>query len=324
MLDRITRSEFAPERGFNMVRDTSPSSRILDLFIYGSLIIILAITLFPVLNVMSISLSSSKAVYYNEVTFYPKGLNFEAYKNIFGGQTIPRAFMNSIIYSTVGTVISVMLNALVAYPMSKKDLPLKKLYWTIFIIPMYISGGMIPTFILIRSLHLYDTMWALILPGAIGTGTIIVMRTFFMGLPQELEEAAHIDGASNMIIFLKIILPLSKPILATMGLFTFVGHWNNYFGPLIYLQTQRKNPIQVVLQQIIMQEQFAQDLMKQGVVGADVLDSISKAGSEFDSVVWLDRIKYAALFSAMLPIIVLFPFLQKYFVKGAVIGSLKG
>lgn len=273
---------------------------------------------------MSISLSSSKAVFFNEVTFYPKGLNLEAYKNIFGGKTVPRAFMNSIVYSTVGTFLSVTLNALVAYPMSKKYLPLKKLYWVIFIIPMYISGGLIPTFILIKSLRLYDTMWALVLPVALGTGAIIVMRTFFMGLPQELEEAARIDGASNMMIFLRIILPLSKPILATMGLFTFVGHWNNYFGPLIYLHTQRKNPIQVILQQIIMQEQFTQDLMKQGVTGADVLQNVNRPGSEYDSVVWIDRIKYATLFSAMLPIILLYPFLQKYFAKGVIIGSLKG
>jgi putative aldouronate transport system permease protein len=307
-----------------VVKDTSISSKLLDFFVYSSLIIILAVTLLPILNVMSISLSSSKAVFFNEVTFYPKGLNLEAYKNIFGGKTVPRAFMNSIVYSTVGTFLSVTLNALVAYPMSKKYLPLKKLYWAIFIIPMYISGGLIPTFILIKSLRLYDTMWALVLPVALGTGAIIVMRTFFMGLPQELEEAARIDGASNMMIFLRIILPLSKPILATMGLFTFVGHWNNYFGPLIYLHTQRKNPIQVVLQQIIMQEQFTQDLMKQGVTGADVLQNVNRPGSEYDSVVWIDRIKYATLFSAMLPIILLYPFLQKYFAKGVIIGSLKG
>lgn len=271
----------------NVVKDTSLSSKILDIFVYTSLLIILAITLLPILNVMSISLSSSKAVFYNQVTFYPVGLNFEAYKNIFGGKTVPRAFLNSTIYSVTGTVISVMLNASIAYPMSKKDLPLKKLYWAILIIPMYISGGMIPSFILIRSLGLYDTMWALILPGAIGTGTIIVMRTFFMGLPDELEEAATIDGAGHMTIFLRIILPLSKPILATMGLFAFVGHWNNYFGPLIYIQTQSKNPIQVILQQIIMQEQFAQDLMKQGIAGADLLETISGSGSEYDSVVWV-------------------------------------
>lgn len=305
-----------------MVEDRSLSSKMMDVFVYGSLAFILVVTLFPILNVMSISLSGSRAVLMNEVTFYPKGLNLEAFKNIFGGRTIPGAFLNSIKYSVSGAFISVMLNALIAYPMSKKDLPFKKLYWTLLIIPMYISGGMIPSFILIRSLGLYDTMGALILPSAIGTGTIIIMRTFFMGLPLELEEAAMIDGAGNMRVFLKIILPLSMPILATMGLFAFVGHWNNYFGPLIYIQTQSKNPIQVVLMQIIMQEQFAQDLMKQGVTGADVLDLTKD--SAYDSAVWLTRIKYAALFSAMLPIIVVFPFLQKYFAKGAVVGSLKG
>lgn len=307
-----------------MIEKKSVSSVTLDIFVGVILTLIVLVTLLPILNVLSISLSDSQAVYSNSVTFYPIGLNFEAYASIFGGQSIPRGFKNSIIIAGSGCILSVLLNCIIAYPMSKPGLPLKKLYWTLMIIPMYISGGMIPSFVLISNLKMYDTIWALILPGAVATSTMIIIRTFFQGLPHELEEAALIDGASYWRVFFQIVLPLSKPILATMGLFSFISHWNNYFGPLIYIQTQSKQPLQVILQQIITAESLSAELMKQGVSGADVVNIGGESKDAIDSIVWVDRIKYATLFSSMLPILVIFPFLQKYFAKGVIIGSLKG
>jgi len=232
---------------------------------------------------------------------------------IFTAGAVPRAFKNSVIYTVVGTLINLILTTSFAYPLSRKSLPLKSFYTWLVIITMYFSGGLIPLFILVKNLGLYDTMWALILPGAINTTNLIIMRTFFQNIPHELEESAYLDGANEFIIFTRIVLPLSKAALATVGLYYAVGHWNSWFNAMIFLSDQKKFPLQLVLRDIIMLAQTLQQAAEAGDLSArQELGLINAKG-----------VKYATLFVSMIPMLAVYPFVQKYFVKGVMIGSLK-
>lgn len=297
-----------------MVRDKSPSSIILDVIIHTSLIILLIVTILPILHVAAISFSSSTAINRGLVTFYPKGFNLNAYIKVWEAGTVPNAFKNSVIYTVVGTAINMVLTITTAYPLSKKDLPFKKFYTTLIVITMFFGGGLIPRFLLVTKLGLYNTMWALILPGAISSWNLIVMRTFFQSIPVEIEESAYLDGANDMQILFRIILPLSQASLATIGLFYAVGHWNSWFSALIYLKSNSKYPLQLVLREIVIQGQMAKELAEQG-------DTFLWQEMEMVSV---ESLKYATLFISIVPMLIVYPFIQKYFVKGVMIGSLKG
>lgn len=297
-----------------MVRDKSPSSIILDVIIHTSLIILLIVTILPILHVAAISFSSSTAINRGLVTFYPKGFNLNAYIKVWEAGTVPNAFKNSVIYTVVGTAINMVLTITTAYPLSKKDLPFKKFYTTLIVITMFFGGGLIPRFLLVTKLGLYNTMWALILPGAISSWNLIVMRTFFQSIPVEIEESAYLDGANDMQILFRIVLPLSQASLATIGLFYAVGHWNSWFSALIYLKSNSKYPLQLVLREIVIQGQMAKELAEQG-------DTFLWQEMEMVSV---ESLKYATLFISIVPMLIVYPFIQKYFVKGVMIGSLKG
>jgi len=297
-----------------VVRDKSPSSIILDVIIHTSLIILLIVTILPILHVAAISFSSSTAINRGLVTFYPKGFNLNAYIKVWEAGTVPNAFKNSVIYTVVGTAINMVLTITTAYPLSKKDLPFKKFYTTLIVITMFFGGGLIPRFLLVTKLGLYNTMWALILPGAISSWNLIVMRTFFQSIPVEIEESAYLDGANDMQILFRIVLPLSQASLATIGLFYAVGHWNSWFSALIYLKSNSKYPLQLVLREIVIQGQMAKELAEQG-------DTFLWQEMEMVSV---ESLKYATLFISIVPMLIVYPFIQKYFVKGVMIGSLKG
>mgnify|MGYP001003721583 FL=1 len=297
-----------------MVRDRSFSSIMLDIIVHTTLIILLVITLFPVLHVAAVSLSSSKAIDRGLVSIFPVDFSLEAYRILWKSGRVPKSFVNSVIYTSVGTVVNMLVTMLMAYPLSKKKLPLRRFYTTLIVFTMFFSGGLIPTFLVVKGLGLYNTMWALILPGAISTMNLIIMRTFFQSIPMELEESAFLDGANDIVVFYRIILPLSKASIATIAMFYAVGHWNSWFNALVYLKDSEKYPMQLILRDIIIQSQMSRELAEQG----------STEAYELINTVSVEGIKYATLFFSIIPMLIIYPFVQKYFVKGVMIGSLKG
>lgn len=298
-----------------MIKDNSLSSKILDVVIYVSLIILMIITLYPIIYIFSVSVSSTTAYESGRVVFLPVEFNLEAYKVILEAGTIPRSFVNSVIYTVVYTVVSLLMTTTMAYPLSRsKDrVAFKGFFSKLVIFTMFFNAGIIPNYLVVKGLGLMDSMWALILPSAISTYNLVVMRSFFEGIPIDLEEAAFIDGANEIVIFWKIMLPLSKAALATVGLFYGVYMWNSWFNSMLYLQTADKYPLQFIIRQIIMQNQMAAELAAMGdtsMMTAQTTNSVS--------------LKYATLFLSILPMLAVYPFIQKYFVKGVMVGSVKG
>ena len=298
-----------------MVKDNSLSSKILDIVIYVSLILLMIITLYPIIYIFSVSVSSTTAYESGRVVFLPVEFNLEAYKVILKAGTIPRSFVNSVIYTLLYTVVSLFMTTTMAYPLSRsKDrVAFKGFFSKIVIFTMFFNAGIIPNYLVVKGLGLMDSMWALILPSAISTYNLVVMRSFFEGIPDDLEEAAFIDGANEITIFWKIMLPLSKAALATVGLFYGVYMWNSWFNAMLYLQSDTKFPLQLIIRQIIMQNQMAAELAAMG-------DTSMLTYQTTNSV----SLKYATLFLSILPMLAVYPFIQKYFVKGVMVGSVKG
>lgn len=298
-----------------MVKDNSLSSKILDIVIYVSLILLMIITLYPIIYIFSVSVSSTTAYESGRVVFLPVEFNLEAYKVILKAGTIPRSFVNSVIYTLLYTVVSLFMTTTMAYPLSRsKDrVAFKGFFSKLVIFTMFFNAGIIPNYLVVKGLGLMDSMWALILPSAISTYNLVVMRSFFEGIPDDLEEAAFIDGANEITIFWKIMLPLSKAALATVGLFYGVYMWNSWFNAMLYLQSDTKFPLQLIIRQIIMQNQMAAELAAMG-------DTSMLTEQTTNSV----SLKYATLFLSILPMLAVYPFIQKYFVKGVMVGSVKG
>lgn len=282
-----------------------------DVIVYSIAAVIIIIVLYPLLFVVAASFSDPARVLNGEVWLLPKGVTLEAYINILHNDKIWIGYRNSILYTVVGTLINIVMTLLAAYPLSRPDLPGRKGLMLIITLTMFFSGGLIPSYLLVKGLGMVDTMWALIIPGAISTYNLIVMRTYFQSsIPWELQEAAHMDGCSNWRLLLSIILPLSKPILAVMVLFYAVGHWNAFFNALIYIRSEELYPLQLVLREILMISQSA------GEEGGNV-------GLE-DKILLSESIKYAVIIVSSLPVLIMYPFVQRHFVKGVMIGSIKG
>ncbi|MFD0871018.1 Inner membrane ABC transporter permease protein ycjP [Chlamydia abortus] len=262
--------------------------------------------LYPFIYMIAVSLSDDIYILKGEVWFWPKGFTLEAYKYVMADGRIFTGYKNTFIYVTLGTAVSLLLTALGAYALSKPKMVFRKSLMLMIVFTMFFGGGMIPTFLVVRELGLVNTIWAMILPGAISTWNLLIMRTFFAGIPSELEESGKIDGLSEIGIFFRIVLPLSKAVLATIGLYYAVGIWNNFMGPLLYLRNQELFPLQVILRNIVLSGQLS--------------------GSEgpTEIVVIEEAIKFATILVSTLPILIIYPFIQKYFVKGALIGSVKG
>ncbi len=303
-----------------MIRDRSIASGILDIVVHTFLGFLLLVTLYPLLHIASVSISGGTAIAKNLVTVYPIGFQLNAYKLIFQTARIPLAFKNSVIYTSLGTFINLVMTITMGYPLSRKKLTLRRFYTTIVVVTMFFGGGLIPTFILVKSLGMYNTIWALVIPGAIATWNLIIMRTFFQALPDEFEESAYLDGATDILILLRIVLPLSKAAIATIGLFYLVSHWNSWFEATIYLKESGKYPLQVVLREIVIQGRVTEELVQKGMMS--LADQVGGAG--LDEYISLEKIKYATLFVSIVPMLVVYPFIQKYFAKGVMIGSLKG
>ncbi len=295
-----------------MIKDRSASSRGLDIIVHVVMAFVLLITILPVLHVAAISLSSSSAINRGLVSFYPVEFSTEAYRVVWQAGTVPNGFKNSVIYTVLGTAINMLLTVMMAYPLSRSKLPLRGFYTLLVTIPMFFSGGMIPNFLLINELGIYNTIFAMIIPGAISTWNLIIMRTFFQSIPVSLEEAAHLDGANDFQILISIVLPLSLPSIATIGMFYAVSHWNSWFNALIYLKSEKMYPLQMILREIVIQGQIAKELAEQGIIDTE------------NPAVTVEGIKYATLFISIIPMMIIYPFIQKYFVKGVMVGSIKG
>lgn len=279
---------------------------IITYIISGVLVLIVA---YPLVLVLSNSVSDPSLVARGEVLLLPKGLNFKGYIHIFQDENILTGYANTIFYTVIGTLINLLVTVPCGYVLSKQHLPGKKIFMTFFMITMYFSGGLIPTFLVVRGLGLYNSRWAMLLLGAFSMYNCIICRSFFAGLPKELEEAAVIDGCSDIGTFLKIVLPLSKALMGVMVLYFALAHWNSYFSAMIYLQDSAKWPLQAFLRTILVE---AQSQIKQGeeIVG--------------DAIEVENLIRYGVIVVSSLPLLIIYPFLQKYFDKGVLIGSVKG
>ena len=247
-----------------------------------------------------------------------KGISFDfsnwslsGYKRVFDNDMIWRGFFNSLLYSLTFAVVSVFITLLAAYPLSKKDFVGKKVINIIYIITMFFGGGLMPTYLLISNLGMIDTIWALILPGAVNVWNIILVRTYYQSLPGELREASSVDGATEIVHFFRILLPVCKPIIAVIFLYQFVGMWNSYFDAMIYLEDASLQPLQLVLRSILIQ-----NTPDPGMV-ADI-----QSAAEMSKIA--EQLKYATIVISSLPLLIMYPFFQKYFDKGVMVGSVKG
>lgn len=273
--------------------------------------IVLIVVLYPLLYVVSASFSDPIKVLQGEVILLPKGFNVEAYSMVFEHDGIMTGYRNTIIYTLVGTFINLVMTIAGAYPLSRKDFRGRAFFTVVIVFTMFFSGGLIPTYLVIKQMKLLDTFWVMVLPGAVSVWNLTIMRNFFQNsIPFELEEAAMIDGAGNVEMLWKIILPLSAPIIAVMVMFYGVGHWNAFFNALIYLTDEKKYPLQLILRSILIQEETGE------MIAAD--DSVIRRQ------MMAQIIKYAAIVVASVPVLIIYPFLQKYFVQGVMVGALKG
>ncbi|KAF6568227.1 carbohydrate ABC transporter permease [Paenibacillus sp. FSL M8-0228] len=283
-----------------------------DIVNYVMLTIVMLLVLFPLYFVLIASLSDPNLIYSGEVWFFPKGFTLDGYGRIFSDSSIWIGYANSILYASLGTLIGVAVTICAAYPLARKGLAGKSVIMWFLLISMFFSGGLIPTYLLIKDLHMLNTIWALVIPGAGGVFNVIIVRTFFQStIPDEMWEAASIDGCSNTRFFWSIVLPLSKSVIAVMVLYHVVGFWNGFFDALIYLNDESKYPLQLVLRNILVQNQANSSMM------IDVESYAAKMRVT-------ELIKYGVIMVSSLPLLILYPFLQKYFVKGVMIGSIKG
>jgi len=282
---------------------------IFDIIVYVAVTFAGIITLYPFLYVFSMSISDPVAVAANKVFLLPVGFSFESYKKVVTDSRFLISYYNTIWYVVVGTTLNVIFTVMCAYPLSKKRFFARNFFMLVIVITMFFSGGLIPFYLLVLKLGLYNSRWAMVLPGLIGSMSVVMCRTYFQELPEELFESARIDGASEFRIIYRILIPISTPIIAVLALFYAVGHWNSWFNALLFLKDSSLHPIQIFLRRILIES------------SPELMDMVTISKTELLSML---QVKYTAIIVASLPIIVIYPFLQKYFVKGIMLGSLKG
>ncbi len=279
---------------------------------------IAVITIYPMWYVLILSISNPNAVARGEVWILPKGFYFDSYKIIFDDFRMWRGLRNSVFYTVTGTVLMLITSSLAAYPLTRPNLKGRTAVVIFLLIPMYISGGLIPTFLVISKLGLYNTVWALIIPGCYGIWNIILCRTFFMTISQELWESASIDGANNYQIFLQIYIPLSKPVLAVIAIYTVVAIWNSWFASMVYQPNEVLHPVQMYLQRVLISQTLKLDAMKDLPLDQETRKWLLR------KALTAKQLKYSIIIFVTLPIIMVYPMFQKHFVKGVMLGSLKG
>ncbi len=281
-------------------------SRSFDIFNVLFMLAMMAVMLYPFVYVASASISNAALVARGDVLLFPKGITFDAYKLVTADPMIWVSYWNTIKYTVLQTLFTVVFTSMLAYPLAKKRLLGRRKLLMLIGFTMLFSGGLIPTFLVVKSLGMLNTTWAMIIPTLINTWYLFIMRTFFEGLPEELEDAATIDGCGSLAILFRIVLPLSLPVIATIGLFTAVGQWNAFFDALIYLNDKSMYPLQILLRNII------------------IANSAAAQTASSDEVFIMETVKYATIMFATLPILCVYPFIQKYFVQGSMIGGVKG
>lgn len=283
---------------------------------YIFLLIVLATVLYPLVYITSCSFSDARAVSSGEVWLWPVRPTLIGYKTIFHNRDILTGYGNTIYYTIFGTFLAIILTMLAAYPLSRKDYKLGNPIMLLFTFTMFFGGGLIPSYLLMSSLGLINTRAVMIIPGALSVYNIIITRTFLQStIPRELLEASQIDGCSDFKFFGKVVLPLSKAIIAVIALFYAVGYWNSYFNALIYLHDRDKYPLQLILREILIQNTMDAESLASGKMS---VDDIAVRQSLFE------LLKYSLIIVASLPVLCIYPFIQKYFVKGVMIGAIKG
>jgi ABC-type glycerol-3-phosphate transport system permease component len=291
----------------------SLADRLFYAVIYTFLILAGLVVIMPLLNVFSQAVSAPQSVVTGRVTFWPRNFTLETITRILSYRYIIQGFLNTLYYAVVGTVINLIMTVLCAYPLAQPDFRGRNFFSMLFAFTMMFSGGMIPTYILIKNLGLINTRWVMLLPGAMAVWNMILCRTFFQNtIPREMYESAELDGASDMRVLLSVVLPLSTPILAVLALFYAVGHWNAYFNAMLYLSKPDLYNIQLILQNSIANIQSL------------LLDTTGTAVQKQQALALQEAGKYALIVISMVPVLVIYPFVQKYFIKGIMIGALKG
>ena len=289
----------------------SANDKVFDFFLYLLAAIIIIIVLYPMYFIVIASISNPADVSAGNIVLLPKGINFKGYMKLGEYTQLWVGYKNTILYTLLGTVLSLVVNIPAAYALSRKELCGKKLFTIYYLIPMFFTGGLIPTYLVVKDFNLLDNFWVMVVPFSVITYYIIVARTFFNNsIPDDLWEAAQIDGCGNLNFFFKIVLPLSKAVIAVIALWTAVGQWNSYFNALIYLRSPELQPLQLVLRNILISNQKISAM----TTGA--------AAVEAKQMAFL--IKYAIIVISSAPIMCMYPFVQKYFNQGVMLGSLKG
>lgn len=290
----------------------SGGDRAFTAFNYVALALFTLAVLYPLVYVVSASISDSGRVVSGEVWLWPVDIDWAAYRAVFAYDAIISGFGNSLFYALAGSLVGTVITLLAAYPLSRRSLPGKGILMSLFVFTMMFSGGLIPTYLVVSKLGLLNTRWAIILPGAMAVFNVIITRTFFqVTIPEELHEAARVDGCDDFRFFARIVLPLSKPIIAVNMLFYAVGQWNSFFSALIYLTNESLFPLQLVLRQILIQSS-----VDPSAVG-DATELLRRQELR-------QQLKFALIVVASVPPLLVYPFVQKHFVKGALVGSLKG
>lgn len=291
----------------------SASDKAFDILNYILLGLVLFITAYPLYYVLVASVSDPFKVYAGQTMLYPVGFSWGGYARIFQDPMITRGYLNSIVYTVIGSIVSVLLTCVSGYALSKKTLPGRRWIMLFLLFTMYFNGGLIPTYLTVRDVGMFNTIWALIIPNAISVYNLIIARTFFeSNIPESLTEAASIDGSSNIGTMVRIVMPLSTPIIAVMVVFYAVGLWNNWFDALIYTTKSEMAPLQLVLRSILIKSQASSDMM----MGMDANYAEKQKVTEM--------IKFASIIVASVPMLIIYPFVQKYFSKGIMIGAVKG
>lgn len=289
------------------------SDRVIEIIMLLVIASFVIVVLYPLYYVVVASVSNPYDVYAGKTFLFPSGFTLEGYARVFKEKAIARGYLNSIVYTTLGTLISTVLVFTTAYPLSKKDLPGKKGIMIFYLITMYFTGGLIPTYLVVAKTGLLNSVWALILPGGVSVFNVIVTRTYFeTSIPNELYEAAKMDGSGNLTTFIKIAMPLAKPIVAVMVIFAMVAYWNDWFTALIYMGSKEKYPLQLALRQILIQSEAT----------ANAMSGMDGGYAEANRITEL--IKYSSMVVGAVPMLIAYPFVQKYFEKGFMVGAVKG
>lgn len=280
---------------------------------YGIIAVAIVLIIYPLYFIVIASISDPNLVQQGKVVLFPRGVTFDGYATIFGTSTIVRGFLNSVLYTVVGTAISVCMILSGAYALAHKDMPGRNFFMVLFVITMFFDGGMIARYLVVKELGMLDTMWAVVLPGAVGVWNLVIARTFFeQNISPELREAAQLDGASDFRFFFSIALPLSKSLIVLMAMIHIVANWNAFFDAMIYLSDESKYPLQLILRNVLIQSQASAS-------GMDMASMDSTAAAQKMG----ELLKYSMIVVSTIPLLVAFPFLQRYFVKGATLGALK-